>query len=320
MTATVPWTWKSGDQIFLKFSVAIAQWTTNINLATDFTEYASNDGSGGIAANTNYSTGSVQGISGSTAPAINAVTVSAGQFTGYVVTFARPIQVADKIDVEIVTTAGTTQWYNSAVAWPWVVQGAARYGITWNYYTADTSGKSILVMFGNGGAANTSTYGLAGGVAWTGIKWRVRKVSNGNMAEQPPVVRAEYTGSATVVPVAAAIVGATVKVEDTHSAFNTGTSLFTAPIAGVYQVDITTGATVATSTSAVFTAYIYKNGSLLKTISVLTVPAGVTGCLVSGSGSVRVVAGETIAIWVGAVSNTSGNYNSCRMSFTRIGS
>jgi microcystin-dependent protein len=307
-TANVSSIMSSSEAIALEISeVPIAQWTTNINLATDFTEYASNDGSGGIAANTNYSTGSVQGISGSTAPAINAVTVSAGQFTGYVVTFARPVQVADKIDVEIVTSAGTTQWYNSAVAWPWVVQGAARYGITWNYYSADTSGKSILVMFGNGGAANTSTYGLAGGVAWTGIKWRVRKVSNGNMAEVPPVVRAEYSNSAggtsdNPVPFST-------KVEDTHSAFTLSTGRFTAPISGAYLIE---GNFVSTTVAANFR--IWKNGSVLKNIGATV--AGATYVVLMTT--VRLIAGDYIDIRPqGAASSSSVGTT---ISITRIGS
>jgi len=294
------------------FTVPIAQWTTNINLATDFTEYASNDGSGGIAANTNYSTGSVQGISGSTAPAINAVTVSAGQFTGYVVTFARPVQVADKIDVEIVTTAGTTQWYNSAVAWPWVVQGAARYGITWNYYSADTSGKSILVMFGNGGPANTSTYGLAGGVAWTGIKWRVRKVSNGNMAEVPPVVRADYySADAAAVNVA---INFSTKAEDTHSAVTTGAGVwkFTAPIAGMYSVKVNIQAT------SVNLYELRKGGATTTPIqSIIAYNSGAGTGQAVGTTDIRLVAGDYIDVRDITAANLV--YATSRIQIVRIG-
>lgn len=170
-------------------TVPISQWSTNINLVTDFTEYASNDGSAGTAANTVYTTGSVSGSQGSFFVAVNSTT-GGGSVTKYVVTFQRPIQSTDKIFLEYLDPSPSTSWRETTNALTFINQSSSYYGMIWGYYS-DPTGKSITVWFGNMGyASSNATYGGAGTV-WSSIagstfKWRVRKVSQGNFAEQVP--------------------------------------------------------------------------------------------------------------------------------------
>jgi hypothetical protein len=232
--ATVPFTWKNTDRVFIDISIPIAQWGVNVNLASDFTEYASNDGSGGVAAGTTYNTGSVYGPDGSNIPSVNSST--SGQITQYRATFQRPIQPSDKIFIEI-KTSGSTVWKDASHGNPLVTQGGFLYGCWWDYDTTDPSGKSVRVLFGNGGGVPGSSYNVAGTAwsAYTANKYRVRKVSNGNMAEQPPVVRAEYQNQAAVAGNSRFIMSN--KIEDTHSAYNPATGAFSVPVAGVYLIE-----------------------------------------------------------------------------------
>jgi hypothetical protein len=234
--ATVPFTWASGDYINMSFSVPIAQWTANINLATDFTEYASNDGSGGVAANTTYNTGMVSGPSGSLF-VIPVSGVGSNQETRYKVIFSRPIQATDALVVEIWSTISNS-WqpiFTSRDVQPLTYQGTGTYGLG----ITPIDSTSVYAVFGNGGRVSSgATYGVAG-ANWgiTTYRWRVRKVSNGNMAEVPPVVRARYaTAAGQVLTATLANINFGTKEEDTHNAVTPGASWkFTAPVAGVYQ-------------------------------------------------------------------------------------
>jgi hypothetical protein len=323
--ATVPFTWKNLDRVFIDISIPIAQWGVNVNLASDFTEYASNDGSGGVAAGTAYNTGSVYGPDGSNIPSVNSST--SGQITVYRVTFQRLIQPSDKIFLEL-KSSGSTAWKDASHGNPLVTQGGFFYGCWWDYDTFDPSGKSVKVLFGNGGALPGSSYNVAG-TAWSNYaasKYRVRKVSNGNMAEQPPMVRADYTGSAVVIPTGSQVaLSVSAKVEDTHSALTPGTATFVAPLGGVYQFDVDTGASVVSSTYCRYTVYANRtgpSGSLTRAVAACLAPANNEGCNVHGGTTMRLQAGDSVQFVVQVTSNvnTSGNYASSRLTITRIGS
>jgi hypothetical protein len=234
MTATVPWTWKSGDQIFLKFSVPIAQWTTNINLATDFTEYAYNTDSVTTAGAT-ATTGSVSGRDGANFISIDSVTLASQTIKEVV--FSRAIQDTDKILIELRDPTSGRWVIPSDIDWANRSANTAIYGI--DVFPHPTDPFRARVRFGNAGRSPyNGAYGATNSQAWSGVstwKWRVRKVSNGNMAEQPPVVRAEYTNQTRADTSTATALTYNTKVEDTHSAYNTTTGVFTAPIAGVYK-------------------------------------------------------------------------------------
>jgi hypothetical protein len=287
--ATVPFTWKNLDRVFIDISIPIAQWGVNVNLASDFTEYASNDGSGGVAANTTYITGSVSGPGGSLFPSV--ATGALSTQTRYRVTFNRPIQPSDKIYLEAQESVTLGTWrdiaFNDSAGGGPVIQNTVRYGAYVQIDTTDTSGRSVFVCFNNGGSvAAGASYGVAG-YAWSNSssqKYRVRKVSNGNMAEVPPVVRAEYNNAAAQT-VADTQINFQSKVEDTHSAVTVGASWkFTTPTPGVYLLESTVvGANAST------TVRLFKNGSPLKNIG-----STVVGSNTDNVTTIRLAAGDIV--------------------------
>ena len=163
------------------FSVPIQGWGSNINLISDFTEYASNSSTNDGTDTSSFSygpSGSV-GILGVTA--LSSTTLKRVQFS-------RVIQPTDKLSIELFRYG---QWVDiplgdqTVPVLPYTYTATAEYGMGL-YPTAGAS--YIDVMFGRYPWYG-STFGGAGG-AWnasnftvTGAKWRVRKISNGNMAE-----------------------------------------------------------------------------------------------------------------------------------------
>jgi hypothetical protein len=175
----------TASSYYILVSAPISQWSSNINLITDFTEYASNDGSGGTAAGTTYSTGMVYGMAGATVPSVASTTPSGYSTTRYKVSFNRPIQSTDRLTIEI--TDGTN-WKPLEMCGGDVctaeLQNAGWYGLA--ITNIDTY--SVYATFGNGGRLPGATY-AANGQAWSAMstyKWRIRKQSNGTMAEYSP--------------------------------------------------------------------------------------------------------------------------------------
>jgi len=200
---------EANQLISFSFSAPIAQWTSNVNMASDFTEYASNDGSGGVAANTSYTTGMVNGTEGSPILALNSTTNSGYSRTCYQITFTRPIQPTD---ILILETNLNGRWapISSGAAQVMLLftQGSASYGMGLG---PQIDSRSLYVEFGNAGRTNEgSTYSSPGGT-WVyltgfGVRWRVRKVSNGNMAEQPTEVYINKSTTPVLAGVGAGIV------------------------------------------------------------------------------------------------------------------
>jgi hypothetical protein len=264
--------------------VPIAQWTTNINLATDFTEYAYSSDVVTTAGNISSGASTVYGPEGIAIASFDSVT--ANSKTQKTITWRRPIQVTDKVFLEI-QPAGNTAWIDANAC----TEIYRQYNNTWIFGAeiVSSSGSTTVVAFGNGGRmASNATYAAAG-ATWAGIntwKWRVRKVSNGNMAETPPVVRAEYNNNAVNTTPDTQINYQT-KVEDTHSAVTVGASWkFTAPISGVYLVE--TDLAGVTGAGAI---RLFKNGSWYRVITTSS-----TTAFVSASATVRLVSGDYIDI------------------------
>jgi len=247
------------------FRVPIAQWSDNINLANNFQEFAFNTdtslnddttsfgyGSDGIAF-ANFDSGYGSAITGATSK---------------VVSFKRPIQPTDTISIEVyVVGAGWLKlseagWTIVEVAHVLASNSVVGMGYSWR------DSQSIWLYFGKSGRAQaisgTGTQSW-GNLLTGGYKWRIRKISGGNSAEVPPVVRAEYqVVSPTSIPASTfTVLSFASKIEDTHSAYNTTTGEFVAPIDGVYlakiALQINSGFSSSVNANAIYT---YINGTL----------------------------------------------------------
>lgn len=231
-SATVPFTWAAGDAIELKLSYPCAQWQSNVNMASDATEYAFNTST--TAANDTTSFGYGQG--GNLIPNIAAT----GTNYSKRVRFLRPKQSTDDVFLEV---------YRPGLGWirlagqlfPRVVLNGTFFGV--DLIQINQTDFDIQFQSGGGSPYGAATYGSVGTDLFSsyytaGWLWRVRKVSNGNMAEVPPVVRAVYTGADAAAQNTS--INFSTKSEDTHSAVTTGTGVwkFAAPIPGVYLVDV----------------------------------------------------------------------------------
>jgi hypothetical protein len=187
ITQTAPITFGSSDTIIIRVdNVPIAEWAGSgtVQLAQNDVEFASNDGSAGVAANTAYTTGMVYGPSGSNFVAVASTTTNAS--TDYLVRFQTPVQNTDLIQIEAQDGTGTWNLISNYSASPirtYQNQANSYYGLGW--YRHPTVNTDIYVQFGNmGSGPNTtvSTAYAAAGNTWsgfTGRKWRVRKSSAG---------------------------------------------------------------------------------------------------------------------------------------------
>jgi hypothetical protein len=170
----------AGHELSGVITVPISQWTSNVNLTEDFTEYAYNTGSAtGADDTTNFGYGS-EGT-----PIIAFSTAVLRR-----VKFKRPIQDTDQIFLEYRRDTGPWLTVNSTDVEAGLA--ALQYQNTTSYGAGlfrNTSGDkyTINAYFGNYVYPSGATYGSAG-YAWSTLagnayRWRVRKVSNGNMAE-----------------------------------------------------------------------------------------------------------------------------------------
>lgn len=315
----------------------IAQWDAAINLASDFTEYAGNTGAEGTSANTTYTSATYKTIGALGNPFCNVNSAStSNQYTGYQVTFQNPIQKNDIILVEV---------YDAIHGWASIsergigrsIQNTTQYGIYWDYVVSDLY--SVNVFFGNGGAySNGATYGAVSATTWTAIAatswyWRVRKISHGNFAEQPPVVRVEYqSNSVTGIPTTGNPICYDLVVEDTHISVTNPSSnwQFTAPMPGVYSIEVTAGFTSGRTYSAgeLWSIHLYKDGAYYTTLSSYTFGAGLTtsnSFVLCGNKTIRLNTGDYISTniyYSGTNTGTAwdvGTVNAPRIAIERIG-
>jgi len=129
------------------------------------------------------------------------------------VSYLKPIQSTDKLYLELHNGNG---WISSDI-------------FTYQYNEAGTVIVGCRINQVNSTDVDVIFHSKASfGDTWASIstyKWRVRKVSNGNMAEVPPVVRAEYKDNVNTMPSgASATFQYNTKIEDTHNAVTTGSN------------------------------------------------------------------------------------------------
>lgn len=167
----------SGNENFsLYCELPISGWGSNTNLITDFQEFASNSST----ADANDLTSFVNGPEGSSA---------LFTFTGARirrVRFKKPIQPTDKIIVELYNSP-TGQWLDASNAFlringvDIISNGAGTSGIGIIGNSSSIPNTDFDVMFFTY-RSGTSHWSVGTGL----LKWRVRKISNGNSAESIP--------------------------------------------------------------------------------------------------------------------------------------
>ncbi len=228
------------------YKVVVTKTLKNINTASDFTEYASNSSTTDADDTTSfvYGVGGSEGIIGNTALSANRLKR---------VQFKNPIQPTDNIFLEIYDPTsntwshGTTRigTYNVAFGTQIYINAVGGAFIQpYNEYELDV----FFYPSPNGYSADDWN-----NIDLSGAKWRVRKVSNGNMAEVPRMVRAEYNNA--VATSAGEPLQWSDVVEDTHNCVTTGADWrFTCVVPGVYSFRFGCNAVSATYLT------VFKNG------------------------------------------------------------
>ena len=165
------------QEVHFNVSVPIAQWTTNINLVTDFTEYASNSSSTDLDDTTSFVYGS-QGATG----IIGVTNLTLARKKR--IRFQRPAQPTDLVVIEVfddisnrwsvgtIQANGVNAICTYQMAYGTTFGGMSLIGVTGSITDWDVQFATTAEGISNWGNAN-----------YVGNKWRVRKTSQGNFAE-----------------------------------------------------------------------------------------------------------------------------------------
>ena len=313
--------------------IPIAQWTAGTNSINDYTEYASNNNAG-TTLNTLYTTGMASGSLGSPIAAIASTTSGSVSYTGYTVTFSRPIQITDILTLEF--RDAINGWASqSSLGIIRSFQNSTVYGAYWDYVSNDPY--SINVYFANGGVfGNGATYGSISNTAWASYStwyWRMRKTSNGNTAEVAPIIRAEYISSSVVnIPSSTNPILFDTIVEDTNTCVKNASSnwQFIAPAPGIYNIEVTTGMTPGRTYVAgeSWALQLIKSGVYYTTIASHTFSAALTTInpfILCGNKTIRLLKGDYISVAIYYSNSNTGTswavntLNTPRISIERIG-
>ena len=243
----------SNEFFTVDIEVPIAGWSSNINLIQSATEFAYN---------TSTTTGGVDtssfgyGPEGTNFLIFN--TSPLDTITKKRVRFKQPIQITDKIEVEVWNGYGWSSLpYSDNILKNIEIFNVYDGGST-EYYGIGyqiVNSTDVDVLFGRGRAASNAAY------SWsdvTSFKWRVRKSSGSAVGELPPFVGARYTGhTGASLTANVTTIKYNTKEYDTHSAYNPATGVYTIPISGYYSG----GGTIAQTTGA-STPKVFKNNSI----------------------------------------------------------
>lgn len=134
----------------------------------------------------------------------------------------------------------------------------------------------------------TSGTAVAGNPTFYSPQLDITKITGPATIAQTETVAASYTAAANVSVTAGSPIILPTLNYDTHSAYSTGTGLYTVPVAGIYEVSV---AGILAQTTA-FGINVYKNGVSFNFI--LNAQTSTTG--VSGVLKVKCLAGDTLSI------------------------
>ena len=267
LSSMVPATWGTASSLDLRATIPISQYSSNINLLTNFTEYAYNTSTTTATDTSSYGNGQTGAFIQAFAP------------TGFTavqkqVKFLTPILSTDILILEMNNGSG---WYPN-----WMVATtitSTSYGVLCQ--TDGVNAYTASVYFYSGYDAGTShTWSVLS--AW---KWRVRKISNGNFAQGSPSFSNTYgDGSSTTIVVTHNLgvtdcnvaiweltgnkrkIDSSVEIQNTNSTQVT-LKFLTAPALNSIRVDVfSSGGTVATqilarTTASVTTASLAVNAT-----------------------------------------------------------
>ncbi len=187
ITQAAPGTFANGDYIQIDFLVPIVGWSSGITLSSSAAviEYCYNT-SGTTSAGGSDTTSFGYGAIGTAVGAIASTTVTGQSATTMRVRFQNPVQITDRVELELQPN-GAGSWIRASNRNPPITQGAGEFGVR----LTNVSGSStdFDVAFGNGGRlASNATYATAGST-WTGdtsLRWRVAKYSAIGAGEVAP--------------------------------------------------------------------------------------------------------------------------------------
>ena len=248
----------SNEFFTVDIEVPIAGWSSNINLIQSATEFAYNTDTSGSTDTSNFGYGA-EGV--------------LFHNTGNIqkrVRFRQPIQITDKIELEIwngqawqtppvaASNPGTSVavecWRNRALT---SIPDTADIGIGLRVINS-TDVDVIFATYAYDNGSLDSTWTEVAAASW---RWRVRKSSGSAVGEVPPFVGARYTGhTGASVTANVTTIKYNTKEYDTHSGYNNVSGVYTIPVSGYYS-----GFANSFQTTSSGTLRVFKNSSLYST-------------------------------------------------------
>ena len=179
MSSSAPFTWTTAGNCYINATFQINQWSANINLLTNFTEYAYNTSTSTTTDTTSFGYGPTGCYVQAFAP-VGSATINKR------VRFTQPIKATDLLILEFnygglwFNIVNTGQNVGSSYSGSLFYYGA---GISVTTYINSTDIDVIFNAKADDGTTAWSYYAQGGTLP---TMWRVRKVSNGNFAQGSP--------------------------------------------------------------------------------------------------------------------------------------
>lgn len=293
---TTPFTFGSGDTVYLRFSVPILGWSSCVQMSSD--------------TDTRVVAARITGTPAATISAGNPIiwpTVSRDTHAAYNTTTGKyTIPVSGWYVVSAACNTNVAQ-DNTMDAY---LDGVAQQpGMQNMMNTSGIMAGTTTIYATAGQLLHVGLTGAVTGVSATPNGMSVFRISGPASIAATETVAAKYFIAGSVASSTSAPVDFATKDFDTHGAVTTGASWkFTAPVPGKYRVSMT----LATASSA-SGVYVYKNGS--QNTALCDIASTAFG---SGSTLVSLVAGDYIDIRLATSLSTSGNTTQS-VSIERVG-